>query len=791
MVLEYDSGQNPIKAYRACSDGSQAAIGPLRSEGIGAHHYDSEIAVDVTGELRDLQRLIAAGKLASARGKYRSIADRMHRSAEEEEQLLLEFFKAQILAGEDDYATAIDIADRLLPRFTELNLRNEVARCHLMLSGLLLRTGDYDRAKAHAEAAVYFSTWEIEDDALKGDAHNNLGLALKNLGVWEEAERHLREAAEAYACIQDGVRDLRASLNLGILLRKMGKIAEATDICKDGIRKSEDLGVPIGACRYALELANIAVIERDVDEGREYLDLARHAIDTYGYQREGILAIQVEGDLFCLEGETRRALDAYGAGLKLARDIARDGDLEAEILRRAAAVCLEMGEIRDGRHFVDEALSLTEKGHDAYEHGICLRILGRLEIEQGMGGSGIAHLQEAARELSGLSPWCHELARTELALGKVLLEQTRYGAAGSAVGHLLGARRIYSNLGVSSAVRDLDELVFSTLAANPAAKHEPLEPGVRVTSRRHIDAGQYGIVTEDERILGDLERWGPTEARILIEGETGVGKELLARGLHAMSRRREGPFVAVDCGALSETLADSELFGHARGAFTGAMKDRIGLIEAANGGTLMLDEIGELSEILQVKLLRVLEDGIVRRVGENTSRRIDVRVISATARDLWAEVEAGRFRRDLYYRLKTVLIRVPSLRERPYDIDLLLDYYVQVYADRHGASVSLSREATHELARHAWPGNVRELKNVVEALILSSRDGEVVEANQVRRFLTDRTTEAGLRDRIADLEHEEIERVLKLCAGNKTKAAKMLGISRKTLWQKLKQMNSS
>jgi transcriptional regulator with PAS, ATPase and Fis domain len=305
-----------------------------------------------------------------------------------------------------------------------------------------------------------------------------------------------------------------------------------------------------------------------------------------------------------------------------------------------------------------------------------------------------------------------------------------------------------------------------------------------------LDTEQYGIVTEDERIVGDLERWGPTEARVLVEGETGVGKELMARALHVMSRRREGPFVAVDCGALSETLADSELFGHSKGAFTGAIKGRTGLIEAANGGTLFLDEIGELPEMLQVKLLRVLENGVVRRVGENTPRQVDVRVISATARDLWAEVEAGRFRRDLYYRLKTVLIRVPSLKERPHDIELLVDFYMQIYSERHRVTAELSSDARKRLTRYKWPGNVRELKNVVEALILSQRNGDAIDGGRVMEFLSGINHDAGLKDRIADLEREEIERVMKACDGNRTEAAKMLGISRKTLWQKLKDLES-
>jgi transcriptional regulator with PAS, ATPase and Fis domain len=231
------------------------------------------------------------------------------------------------------------------------------------------------------------------------------------------------------------------------------------------------------------------------------------------------------------------------------------------------------------------------------------------------------------------------------------------------------------------------------------------------------------------------------------------------------------------------------LFGHSKGAFTGAIKGRTGLIEAATGGTLFLDEIGELPEMLQVKLLRVLENGVVRRVGENVPRKVDVRVISATARDLWAEVEAGRFRRDLYYRLKTVLIRVPSLKERPHDIDLLIDFYMQVYAERHGVEAELSPDARKKLTRYKWPGNVRELKNVVEALILSQTNGKAIGSGRVDEFLSGKTQDAGLKDRIADLEREEIERVMKVCDGNRTEAAKMLGISRKTLWQKLKDLD--
>ena len=744
--------------------------------------------MDLKTELRHLEELIASGKLESAKLHYRTITDQLRCGAEQEEQVVLELVKAQILAGEDRYKDAIEVATHVLERARELNLRDKVARCHLLLSAILLRTGDYIGARSHAEACVYFANWEINDRAFEGDAHINLGLALKNLGSWDEAERHLRQAIRAYGSSSDNIRRLRASLNLAILLRKMGKVSEASEVALRALNKARLLSVPIGIVRCSLELANIAVIEGDIDQGRLYLDGARRVIATEGYQREDVLACEIEGDLEVLSGNYRKALDIFRAALKVANSLASGGDIVAELLRRAASVSLALRRLRSARNYVEEALTINEETQDRYERAVCLRILGQVEIATGMTGKGIGHLEQAVSELSRLSNWSPELAIAEGELGKALLSypDTAYGAAAQ---HLLIARRIYSSLGISSAVRDLDDLILSAITVKRASKKErsPLEGNVSIVSRSRLDPRKFGMVTEDERIVGDLERWGPTEARILIEGETGVGKEVMARALHAMSRRREGPFVTVDCGALNETLADSELFGHARGAFTGAMRDRVGLIEEAGGGTLFLDEIGELSTALQVKLLRVLEEGVVRRVGENVARPVDVRVICATARNLWAEVETGNFRRDLYYRLKTALIRIPSLKERPYDIEPLMQYYLDFYCKRYGKHLTLDRTAIAELTRYDWPGNVRELKNFAEALVISKTDGVIVAADIIA-VLRGSHNHDSLKRCLDETERDAILRALRLCQGNRTRAAKMLGISRKTLWQKLKRL---
>jgi transcriptional regulator with PAS, ATPase and Fis domain len=230
-------------------------------------------------------------------------------------------------------------------------------------------------------------------------------------------------------------------------------------------------------------------------------------------------------------------------------------------------------------------------------------------------------------------------------------------------------------------------------------------------SPRHRFGDVIGASTEMRRLYGILEKVAPTDSSILVQGETGTGKELLARAIHDASPRAKGPFVVVDCGAIAENLIESELFGHVRGAFSGAVSDRRGLAEEAHGGTLFLDEIGELPPALQPRLLRVLESLEVRRVGSNVSRKIDVRVIAATNRSLARSINEGSFREDLYYRLAVVELQLPPLRARPEDLPLLAEHFFRRYA---GDKPPLPPELLSSLTSRAWPGNVRELRNFVE-----------------------------------------------------------------------------
>jgi DNA-binding NtrC family response regulator len=310
------------------------------------------------------------------------------------------------------------------------------------------------------------------------------------------------------------------------------------------------------------------------------------------------------------------------------------------------------------------------------------------------------------------------------------------------------------------------------------------------TAKAALDAS--GMVVSSpamERVLDLARRVAQVDSTVLLTGESGVGKERVARFIHSESPRTGGPFVAINCGAVPEGLLESELFGHARGAFTGANQDRPGLFEAAQGGTLLLDEIGDVPPAMQVKLLRALQEREVRRVGENRSRPVDARVIAATHRDLQAEVHAARFRQDLFYRLRVVEIRVPPLRERREAILPLARNFLAEAAEKTRRKVlGFTSAAAHQLLRHAWPGNVRELENAIEHAVVLARGSRIdVEDLPVDVGLAPPATVApGDIRPLDEVERDYILAVLRATSGNRAQAAARLGIGAATLYRKLK-----
>src|SRR5215813_3560777 len=271
---------------------------------------------------------------------------------------------------------------------------------------------------------------------------------------------------------------------------------------------------------------------------------------------------------------------------------------------------------------------------------------------------------------------------------------------------------------------------------------------------KHGQAGMAGLIGRSPAMLElykEIARVAPTRSTVLIIGESGTGKELVARSIHQHSSRSSRPFVPVNCGALTETLLEAELFGHVRGAFTGAVADRKGLWEEAEGGTLFLDEIGETSPAMQVKLLRALQEGEIRRVGSTRSIKVDSRIIAATNRDLEAEVKAGRFREDLYYRLSVVTLRVPALSERRTDIPLLSEHFLQTASETVGRTLRFLEETVKVLVAYDWPGNVRELESAVEYAALRARGTEIAPEDLPPKLQSEEVRAAASRSPLAAL----------------------------------------
>jgi len=416
---------------------------------------------------------------------------------------------------------------------------------------------------------------------------------------------------------------------------------------------------------------------------------------------------------------------------------------------------------------VETALSGEEAARLASEKSFHLVIMD-LRLG-GMGGV------EALREVKRVSPATQVLMLTAFASVDSAVEAMRAGA-----------------LNYLSKPVDLEEL--KVLVEKTLSVSDLVEENESLRAQVGEEIAHRNIVGKSPRLLEMLETVrmaAPSDATLLILGESGTGKELVADAVHALSRRAAGPLIKVNCAALPETLLESELFGHEKGAFTGAVGRREGRFKLADGGTLFLDEIGEMSPALQAKVLRVIQDRAFERVGGRETLRVDVRLIVATNRDLEVEVRQGRFREDLYYRINVIPVVLPPLRERPEDIPLLAGHFLKRFAERNGKSLrGFTPQVLGALMRYPWKGNVRELENLMERIVIMARGETVGWEDLPANIRGDQGNDQakGLAGRsLRDLEKEAILKTLEMTGGNRTEAARLLDIGRRTLQYKLKE----
>jgi len=330
---------------------------------------------------------------------------------------------------------------------------------------------------------------------------------------------------------------------------------------------------------------------------------------------------------------------------------------------------------------------------------------------------------------------------------------------------------------------EIDRMLETIKRAEAARQDQEEEAGSQDLPESELIGSSPAMV----EIYKTASRVAPTDATVVIEGETGTGKELVARMIHRFSPRASQPFVPVDCGSIAPTLLESELFGTLKGAYTGADRDRMGVIESANRGTVLLDEIGDIELNFQFKLLRFLQEREIRPVGASRGKQVDVRVLAATNRDVQKLVDDGKFREDLWFRLNVVRIMIPPLRERRGDVPLLARFFLNKYNARYQQAVRLMESGAKAMQEYTWPGNVRQLQHLVERLTILAPN-ERIDGEAVEQALLAMEARQEPAETLAEAEEEQIRRVLAATGGNKSRAAQILGIERKTLYRKLERM---
>jgi DNA-binding NtrC family response regulator/Tfp pilus assembly protein PilF len=644
------------------------------------------------------------------------------------------------------------------------------AQALTVLGTTCYRAGDLESSRDHAEQALALYR-RLGDRLNAARVRNNLGLVHKNLCEWDSAVAHFQAALDVYeegGHLADTANPL---MNLGIVHQKMGEWERAAERYRECEHVLARLGEELRLARVAIGLGNVARLQRRFTEAETHLLAALERARAQGARREEALALEFLGELDFDRGRTDPALARYAEALAIAERTAPDGDLVLEVERRRAEALCVAGRPVEAHAACARALRLARDTQDRLEYAAAHRVAGEIALARGARAEAQEWWNTAATLLRGCHER-HELAKTCLLIGRHA-EDPRLARV-----PLFQACALFAEMGSSHGLAQAEAELNRVLGSAPAPLPARTES---LLGRRHRAPSMVACSPGMRRVEALATRAAGTELSVLVLGETGTGKELVARTIHAQSSRASKPFLAVNCGALRADLALSQLFGHRKGAFTGAHAEGIGLVEAAHGGTLFLDEAGELPHDVQVTLLRFLESGEYLRLGETQVRRADVRIIAATNRALRGADGEKLFRRDLLFRLNEIEIRLPALRERAEDVLPLARHFLSFYGGIDGPRLTPAAEAV--LAAYGWPGNVRELENVMKRIAALHASDEPVDAADVIPFLAEPSPEPAPAH--ADGERERIMNAWRHANGNKSRLAELLGVSRKTLYARL------
>jgi len=747
-------------------------------------------------ELKVIECLLKRSRCTEALGKCGVVGAELSREADDDVSAQLNLLLSHAHWKIGEYSRAIESCEKAQRILRRRGDARGLAQCHSLFGKSYLRLGQYEEAKRHFEEALGAYV-RLDDKNGVAVSHNNLGLLHKNHGEWQLASEHLLKALELDKEGGNYGKIALRQLNIGLVFLRTGQWKKAKDATQEALSIAQRVGDQHTAAAASIALGNcLRFLGETSAAGRLYRQAVEIA-ERENLIRELALAHEFMGEAEAAAGEPGKALGKFALALQLAEQIAPEGDIVAEVERRRAEAYLALADLRNAKKAARRSLRLCRSVGDRYEEGAALCVVAKIRAATGCHSSARATFAAAVGILEAVGDR-YGLARVLLAFGRLLRSYSRTDRDRLETRRILArAVGLLSEVGAEQLLRetekDLDltwnreEGGAESVTVNPGGLPAGVAPS---DSDGREDRGldsTYGFVTCDARMIGALrsaQLLCSADTPVLIQGETGTGKNLLAYVFRSHEEKRSRPFVELNCAAIPADLLESELFGYSRGAFSGAVSDKRGILEEAQGGTVFLNEIGEMEGRMQAKLLHVLDDGCYRRVGDTAVKRLTARVLSATNKDLWTEVQSGTFRRDLYFRLAQATLKIVPLRERRQDIIGLCEHFFRVYSRIYSKQVVAGSAALDLLREYGWPGNVRELRNKIQMLVLAAPDRRILTAREVEKVLGDPavpshpTTLAG---KIELLKRNEVSQALASCAGNKTEAAKVLGMSRRGL----------
>ena len=598
---------------------------------------------------------------------------------------------------------------------------------------------------------------------------------------------------------------------LGILYYRIGKYPDSKIFIELSIKHFRECSNQVELLKAHIALARIYMFTNENLQAIEHLKDVYGGANELGLKREIALTSEFLGEVYANRGDHIHALRYLKEAAQIAVQIAPYGDISVEVYRRLGEVYLGQGKIDVAERMTLKGIEIAEELEDKYELGSLLRVYALINLKKGEIDLTQSYFSEAIVTLK-LIRESFELAKTyrmaaesyeNILKSKQCLPEAAIDMLTEARDYSIEAMHLYAMLGLDRSAEECKKL-FDRIEEYSHVSDLNIQPESIEFKDKWIyessvvgRSGNIDVAVQKARLIA------PSDIRVLVFGETGTGKELIARLLHKLSLRSKGPFIPINCASIPETVFESELFGHRKGSFTGALRDKPGLMEAANGGTLFLDEISELSNQQQAKLLRALQEGKIRRVGETTERFIDVRVVSASNEDVKTLVESGTLRKDFYYRICVETIELEPLRKRKEDIFPLFTYYLD--GDRNDFKVE---EGVFELlGSYHWPGNVRELVGIVKILKLVSEESGVIRICDLPLKIRDASSSEHIHlggrpkkrvtppviAEISGKDNDLLKSLIVSCLsehkGNKSAVARDLGLSRSTLYRRMEELH--